>query len=117
MIRIVLVATVSLLIILGGLAAVGVGGAWLTLPLLNIQRQATQQSLPYIQSKQSRLMDLAAQYERLSVEKRKYEDRSVVSQMEGQQRAIVAQMKQEASLIPNDQVPESARPYIRGENR
>ncbi len=88
-------------------------GALLDIPIININRYAVQGSNAYTQSKQVELVQMVTAYQDIDAEIAKYAGNdAVVNADRAKQKAILAQIKQEASLIPADAVPASVKAFI-----
>ncbi len=82
----------------------------------NIDREVTQHSRQYTESKQASLQNLYSQYTTLQAEVVEAEANSltdVAAAKQAQQKALVLQMKREATNIPKDAVPSEILPLIR----
>lgn len=84
--------------------------------LLNIEREANQQSQQYVESTQTRLYqlarkhdDLQADIDRLSVDAGNQE---VVVGMVARQESLLAEMEEEAGRIPAEEIPEKVKQLL-----
>lgn len=85
----------------------------LNVPLRALEREGIQQSPGYVQSKQTTLVDLKAEYQRLETEAAKYAGNDkVVSEIRAQQNQVLNQMRQEAALIPESEIPGDVRRFL-----
>jgi hypothetical protein len=76
-----------------------------------VQRIGTQQSLPYVQSHQSELVQLVQQVKKLDTKIAETDDESLIATYKAERQAIIDKIDQDKSYIPADQVPASARDY------
>ena len=82
-----------------------------------LETKSFQQSYGFVQSKQTLLLQLASDYDKLDAEIKVLSGNSdsqpTIDAKKVQQVAIRNRMKQEASLIPADQIPPSILFYLR----
>ena len=84
---------------------------------LGLERKAYKASHQYIEAKQSLLMKLASEHDKLEAEIRKYEASSVdtsriVDGLKGQQKGLVERIREEAQRIPQKEIPPSVRRFL-----
>ena len=75
---------------------------------MNIEREVVQHSRQYTESKQAMLQNLYTQYAQLQTKVAEAEHNgatNVAEMARAQQRALLAQMKREATNIPSSQIP------------
>ncbi len=101
---------VVLLTFLGwGLKSAGIIGK-------DIDREVVQHSRQYTESKQAKLQNLYTEYTNLQTKAAQAEaggQEKVANAVKVQQRAILAQMKREATNIPNSELPSEVHRLIR----
>ena len=84
---------------------------------LGIQREVVQHSQQYVETKLNLLWSLYNSWTRLDAEIAEATDSGVVEAKKAQQVATFSQMKQEASMIPEDTVPQEIREFIETKGR
>jgi hypothetical protein len=68
----------------------------------------------YITTQQTLLLKLVSEYNKLEVDEQKYSNSSeVVSTIQGQRTAILERIRQEASKLDIEQVPQSVQEFLR----
>jgi uncharacterized membrane protein len=103
-----LLVIVILTIIGWGLQSAGIIGK-------NIEREVVQHSRQFIESKQAKLQNLYTQYLDLqtkAIEAETVGATEVVKAVQAQQKAIIAQMRREATNIPTSEVPAEVQRLI-----
>lgn len=84
-----------------------------------VERDVMQQSHQYTDAKRSMLLKLAEEYEATETDIAKYRAndpvkfKDVVTGMESQQQALLDRIRNEAKMLPPNQVPDSIRKYLR----
>lgn len=83
---------------------------------MNIEREVTQHSRQYVETKVTLLEKLHSDWLQLNTEiaelERGEENNEIVSAKRAQQKSIVARLQTEARLIPNSQVPDSVQSFL-----
>ena len=74
-----------------------------------VQRIGTQQSLPYVQTKQAELVGLVQQVRAIDVKIAETDDAQLAQTYRAQRQAIINKIEQDKSFIPADQVPVEAQ--------
>ena len=105
------------LAILVGLVVIGWGLMAANIVSFGIQREATQQSQPYTETKVSLLHKLHNDYLQLTTEiaelKSDSSNQEIIQGKEAQKKNIVKRMKSEAQLISQSEVPDSIKVFLR----
>ena len=83
---------------------------------LGIQREATQHSQPYTETKVSLLYSLYNDWLELDAEIAEFKvlgETDIVKAKQSQQKALIRQMKEEANYIPDGEVPAEIKSFLR----